>query len=183
EALRDVLVNSAGQRLGGVVLVTDGGNNHGSSPLEAALIAREQNVPLFIYGVGVTAPPDLEVLEVSTRNLAFVGERLEVRAKIRSVGLEEEHTVATLMADGEPVATAESRSGGDREHELVFHYVPSKAGEARLDVSVPLRDAEVGRDNNTSSTVVRITDEKFKVLLIEQEPRWDFRYLLDYLQR
>lgn len=183
EALRQVIQEPRSQPLGGVILVTDGGNNQGSSPLEAAQIAREQNVPLFIYGVGVTSPPDIEVKEVTTQSLAFIGERLEIRARIASRSLEERPATASLKADGETVEQIDLSLGGDREEEVVFHMIPQKAGEVKLEVSVPVRPEEIGKDNNVASTTVRITDRKFNVLLIEQEPRWDFRYLLDYLQR
>lgn len=183
ESLRQVLQEPRSQPLGGVLLVTDGGNNSGSSPIEAAQIAKEQNVPLFIYGVGVTSPPDIEVKEVSSQRLAFIGERLEVRARVASRNLEEKPATITLKADGEEVDHVELPIGGDREQEVVFHMMPKKAGEVKLEVSVPVRPEEAGKENNSASTTVRITDSKFRVLLIEREPRWDFRYLLDYLQR
>lgn len=183
EALRQVLQESRSQPLGGVILITDGGNNQGSSPLEAAQIAREQNVPLFIYGVGVTSPPDLAVSEVTAQPLAFVGERLDVRARIASCSLAEQPTTATLKADGEIVNQTELTLGGDRTQEVAFQFVPKQPGEVKLEVSVPFRNEEIGRDNNAAATTVRITDKKFNVLLVEQEPRWDFRFLLDYLQR
>ena len=183
EALRQVIQEPRGQPLGGVILITDGGNNHGSSPMEAAQIAREQNVPLFIYGVGVTSPPDIEVSDVTSQSLAFVGERLEVRAKISSRSLDEKPSVATLKADGETVNQVDLTIGGDHTQDVVFRFVPKNTGEVKLEVSVPLRNEEVSRDNNTAGTTVRVTDKKFHVLLVEQEPRWDFRFLLDYLQR
>ena len=183
EALRQVIQEPRSQPLGGVVLVTDGGNNSGSSPIEAAQIAREKNVPLFIYGVGVSSPPDIEVTEVTAQSLAFVGERLEVRAKIVSRALAEMPSVVELKADGEVVAKAEITLGGDETREVVLSYVPSAPGEAKLEIAVPLRDEEVGRENNSAATTVRVTDKKFRVLLVEQEPRWDYRFLLDYLQR
>ncbi|MCX6878674.1 MAG: VWA domain-containing protein [Verrucomicrobia bacterium] len=183
EALRQVIQEPRSQALGGVILVTDGGNNHGASPMEAAQIAREQNVPLFIYGVGVTSPPDIEVSEVTAQSLAFVGERLEVHAKIASRSLDENPSVATLKADGETVNQVDLTIGGDHIQDVVCQFVPKKTGDVKLEVSVPLRDEEVGRDNNTAATTARITDKKFHVLLVEQAPRWDFRFLLDYLQR
>lgn len=183
ESLRQVLQEPRSQALGGVLLITDGGNNSGSSPIEAAQVAKEQNVPLFIYGVGVTSPPDVEVSEVSAQRLAFIGERLEVRARIASRNLVEKPTTITLKADGEEVDYVELLIGGDREQEVVLHIIPKHAGEVKLEVSIPIRPDEAGKDNNSATTNVRITDSKFHVLLIEREPRWDFRYLLDYLQR
>ena len=183
EALRNVIQEQRSQALGGIVLITDGGNNHGPSPMEAAQIAREQNVPLFIYGVGVTSPPDIAVSEVTAQSLAFVGERLDVHAKIASRSLDEKPATAILKADGEVVNQIDLPLGGDKTQEVTFNFVPKKPGEVKLEVSVPVRDEEVNRDNNAAAATTRITDKKFNVLLVEQEPRWDFRFLLDYLQR
>jgi len=183
ESLRQVLQEPRSQSLGGVLLITDGGNNRGSSPIEAAQIAKEQHVPLFIYGVGVTSPPDIEVKEVVAQRLAFIGERLEVRAHLVSRNISEQPSTVTLKADGEVVDHSDVSIGGYREQDVILHLLPKKAGELKLEVSVPVRDEEAGKENNTATTTVRITDSKFNVLVIEREPRWDFRYLLDYLQR
>ncbi|MEA3212650.1 MAG: hypothetical protein QOE70_5707 [Chthoniobacter sp.] len=183
EALRHVLQEPRPQALGGVLLITDGASNSGSSPLEAAQIAREQNVPLFIYGVGVTSPRDVMVREVTAQKLAFVGERMEVRARMATRSLKEQKAVVTLRANGEPVDEQEVTLGGDREQELIFHVSPQQAGVLKVEVSVPVLGEEASQENNVAATTVRVTDSKFHVLLIEQEPRWDFRYLLDYLQR
>ncbi|MBX3743188.1 MAG: VWA domain-containing protein [Akkermansiaceae bacterium] len=183
EAVRQVLQEPRPQPAGGVLLVTDGANNGGSSPIEAAQIAKEQGVPLFIYGVGVTSPRDVQVREVIAQKLAFVEEKLEVRGKIASRSMEEKAVTASLIANGEIVDGKEITIGGDREQEVSFTYEPKVAGELKLEISIPVQPDEAGKDNNIASALVRVTDSKFNVLLIEQEPRWDFRYLLDYLQR
>jgi len=183
EAVRQVLQEPRPQPAGGVLLVTDGANNTGSSPIEAAQIAKEQGVPLFIYGVGVTSPRDVRVREVNSQKLAFVQEKLEVRARIVSQSMEEKTVTANLVANGGIVEGKDITIGGDREQTIAFTYEPQDAGELKLEVSIPVQPDEAGKENNIASTIVRVTDSKFNVLLIEQEPRWDFRYLLDYLQR
>jgi hypothetical protein len=183
EAVRQVLQDPRPQPAGGVLLVTDGANNGGSSPIEAAQIAREQGVPLFIYGVGVTSPRDVQVREVIAQKLAFVEEKLEVRGKIAFRSMEEKSVTASLIANGEIVEGKDITIGGDSELEVSFTYEPKVAGELKLEISIPVQPDEAGKDNNIASALVRVTDSKFNVLLIEQEPRWDFRYLLDYLQR
>ncbi len=183
EAVRQVLQEPRPQPVGGVLLVTDGANNSGSSPIEAAQIAKEQGVPLFIYGIGVTSPRDVLVREVTTQKLAFVEERLEVKARITSQSMEEKTITASLTGNGETLAEKEITIGGDRSQEISFQFAPQKAGELKLQVVLPVQADEASKENNISTTTVRVTDSKFHVLLIEQEPRWDFRYLLDYLQR
>lgn len=183
EAMRQVLQEGHGQPVGGILLITDGENNRGSPPLEAAQIAREQNVPLFIYGVGVTSPPDLILQEITPPKLAFVKERVDVHVKIRSQGIEDKTITATLKANGQEVDEQNVALGQEGEYEVVFHFIPGETGDLKLEASVPVLPQEVSKDNNIASATLRVTDSKFHVLLIEQEPRWDFRYLLAYLQR
>ncbi|RYD27845.1 MAG: VWA domain-containing protein [Verrucomicrobiaceae bacterium] len=120
EAVRQVLQEPRPQPAGGVLLVTDGANNGGSSPIEAAQIAKEQGVPLFIYGVGVTSPRDVQVREVIAQKLAFVEEKLEVRGKIASRSMEEKTVTASLIANGGIVEGKEITIGGDREQVVSF---------------------------------------------------------------
>ena len=181
DSLRQTLQD--GRPATGILLITDGANNSGLPPVEAAALAREQNIPLFIYGVGVTSPPDLIIQDLTVPRLAFVKERLDVRAKIRSQGIEDQTVSASLMANGIAVDEQSVTLGPEGEYEVMFHYVPEEPGEAKIGVELTALPQEVSKDNNLVETGVRVTEDKFNVLLIEQEPRWDFRYLLAYLQR
>lgn len=183
DSLRQIIEESRTRPAAGILLITDGQNNAGSSPLEAAQMARDQNLPLFIYGVGVTAAPDVILEEVRTQKLAFVRERVEVRAKIRVEGLRDKSVSATLRVNGEEADTQSLATGDEGEYEVVLHFVPQEPGSNVVQVSLAPLPEETGKDNNVASAKLRVTDEKFHVLLIEQEPRWDFRYLLSYLQR
>ncbi len=181
DALNRVLKDP--RSLGGVIVVSDGGNNHGAPPVEAARLAKERKLPLFLYGVGVSSPPDIEVRSLDHPSLAFVGERLEARARIAMRGLEGKTLKVSLKLDGAEMGESELSFSGDGEQEVSFDVVPPKAGDLKLEVSVPADPQEVSGENNHFESMLRVTDRKFDVLLIEQEPRWDFRYLLDYLQR
>src|SRR6266849_190866 len=61
DAVREVINRKRGQPLAGIVLATDGANNSGSSPREAAALARQEGAPLYVYGVGITSPRDIIV--------------------------------------------------------------------------------------------------------------------------
>ena len=49
--------------------------------------------------------------------------------------------------------------------------------------SVPSREDETVKDNNSASQRLRVIDSKIKVLSIEQEPRWEFRFVQSVLLR
>ncbi|MFA6544241.1 MAG: VWA domain-containing protein, partial [Limisphaerales bacterium] len=61
DALRKVVELKRGQPLAGVVLITDGGQNSGSSPREVAAQLKQEGVPLYVWGVGITSPRDIIV--------------------------------------------------------------------------------------------------------------------------
>lgn len=184
ESLRQVLQEPRPQSLGGVLLITDGANNSGSSPLETAMMCREQGVPLFIYGIGMTSPRDVIVKDIRAPKLAFAGERMQVSAHVSAKGgMAGKSIPVILKAGGVEVERREVVLEDERGQDIALSYVPQAAGEVRLEISVPPQPGEASTENNMVSTTVRVTDKKFHVLLIEQEPRWDFRYLLDYLQR
>lgn len=183
DSLRQVLEMNRGLPVAGVLVITDGASNSGLPPAEAGRIAQLRNIPLFVYGMGVTTPTDLRVRAIEAPQLSFVDEEIDVRATIDVNGFARQSFTATLKVDGEVVDTAQLEVRQDGPYELSFRYTASEVGEKLLEVSIPKADEELTGENNIKSTKIRIMDEKIRVLYIEQDPRWDFRYLLAYLQR
>lgn len=183
ESLRQVIEQNRGQAISGVLLVTDGASNSGLPPVEAARLAREAGIPLFIYGIGVTSPVDLTMKDVSAPRLAFVKERVDVKARFSAQGLGRQTVTAVLTANGEEVDRQNVDLTEDGDYEANFHFDPQTVGDLSLTASIPVLPGEIGKDNNTAEGKLRVVDNKIKVLFIDQEPRWDFRYLLAYLQR
>jgi hypothetical protein len=56
-------------------------------------------------------------------------------------------------------------------------------GPAQLTVSVPAAVGELRLDNNEQSFKMVIRKEVLKVLIVESQPRWEYRYLRNALQR
>ncbi|HEY5791885.1 MAG TPA: vWA domain-containing protein, partial [Chthoniobacterales bacterium] len=183
EATRQVLGESRSQNAGAILLITDGANNSGLPPAEAARMARERDMPLFIYGIGVTESADLHLRDLEAPKLAFAKERVEVKAKLRSQGVTDRSVTATLKANGTEVASQKVEINENGDHEITFQFVPEEPGELTLEASTPVLGEEITQENNTASTKIRIVNDKVHVLYIDQEPRWDFRYLLAFLQR
>ncbi|MDR1190988.1 MAG: VWA domain-containing protein [Verrucomicrobiales bacterium] len=183
DAVQQVLGENGNRRPDAVLLVTDGANNTGAAPLSAAQLARNLRVPLFIYGVGVTAPPDVAVLTVTPPKLAFARERAAVRAKISASGFKDKSVSVALKADGRQVDEQPLDIRGDGDFDVTLHFEPEEVGDVKLEVTVSALPGEINRENNRLGAKLRVTDAKFHVLFIEQEPRWDYRYLLAYLQR
>ena len=182
DSLHEILDENRGQPVSGILVITDGGNNTGIPPEEVAGIAKEDGLPIYTYGIGITKPKDIVVHDITGSRGVFVKERADFSVKVRGSGYAGQKVKLHLKADGKVVDEQEiTLTESDSEYKL--GYSPQEKGEAVVEASIDPLDDESATDNNAVSTKVRILDTKVKVLYIEGDPRWDFRYLLAELQR
>jgi len=183
DALREVINRKRGQPVAGIVLVTDGANNNGSEPLDAAGAAGEEHMPLYIYGVGITSPRDIIVDSVFTPDVAFIKDEVPVTVRVRAQGLKGQKGHLSLKLDDQEVAAKDLDFNDDGEQAVPITFTPQKAGEFDLTASIPAREDETVKDNNSATQRLRVIDSKIKVLYVEQTPRWEFRYVQSVLMR
>lgn len=183
ESLRQALNQTNPQSLSGILILTDGANNSGLPPADAALLARDLGLPLWIVGLGVTSPTDLAIREFSVPRTAFVKERLDVTLRIHTQDLTGKTARAILLANGKPVDEREFTILRDGEAEWPLSFIPDEPGSIELTAQLTSFEGESSLDNNTASARARIINTKARLLLLERQPRWDFHYLLDFLRR
>ncbi|MEI9894489.1 MAG: hypothetical protein WDN28_11540 [Chthoniobacter sp.] len=183
DAVRELLERKRGQPLAGIFLATDGANNTGTQPLEAARLARAEGVPLYIYGVGITSPRDIIVANLFTQAVAFAQDELPVTVRVRGQGLRGESAKITLRLGDEIVAGKDLVFTSDEEQTVALPFTPKQVGEFELRASIAPRADEAAKDNNAVSQRLKVIDSKIKVLMVEESPRWEFRYLQSVLLR
>ena len=110
DALREIMNRKRGQPLAGVLLVTDGANNSGSQPREVAGFMRQEGLPLYVYGVGITRPRDIIMGNVFAPEVSFVKDEVTVTVRVRSQGLNNEN--ADLMPE------TGRQAGGHKDNHL-----------------------------------------------------------------
>jgi hypothetical protein len=183
DAVRGLLDLKRGQPVAGIFLITDGGNNYGMQPAEAAALAQQDQIPIYIYGVGITSPHDIIVSQVSAPDVAFVKEDAPVSVLVRSQGMSGRTAKLVLKLGDEVMDSKDITFGPDGEQSVPMKFLPTQKGDFELQASIdPLPDEAV-KDNNTASRRVRVIDAKIQVLYVEQKPRWEFRYLQGMLLR
>ena len=183
DSLKGAFDQTTGKPLSAVFLISDGANNAGAPLTTAAEVARSRGVPLFVYATGVEAQKDLAVLSFSGPAMAFAGEDAVLNVRLRTTGIAGVQAEVRLKQGEETVDTQVLEIDGDGESELAFNYSSPEVGDWELGVEVDPIEGEATLENNFAAMNLRVLDRRVKVLLIEQEPRWDFRYLLDTLKR
>lgn len=183
DEIRKSVARTRGQPLAGILLLTDGGNNAGSDPVMAAKAARQEGVPIYTYGVGISSPRDVVVADIFLPNeVVFAKDEVPVTVRVKGANLKGETAKLVLKLGDDQVDQTTVTFTGD-EQLVPLHLTPQKKGEYELTASIDPRTDETETRNNQTSKHVKVVDEKIKVLFVEQSPRWEFKYLMAQMLR
>ncbi|MFP4492868.1 MAG: hypothetical protein ACLFRP_03140 [Puniceicoccaceae bacterium] len=181
-SVREMIERNRGQPLAGIFLISDGANNAGLPPLTAASMAADENIPLYIFGAGVTAPRDIVVRRFFSPEVVTESDPVEVNIRILGRGFGGEEVDLDLLLDDIPVSSQRLRLTGE-EQNVTASFVPDGTGDFQLSARIAPLPNETTTDNNSLSQAIRVIDSRFNVLLAENLPRWEYRYLQAGLAR
>ncbi len=169
-----------------VVVLTDGIGTMGQPLQQAAQQARRMRIPLHTVAIGSERRrPDVAVENLVVEEVVFPGDRLQVEATIRATGYEGE-TVDVLLRDAESTVLASTTidlPADDVTETVSLAIRPSAPGRMPLELGIqPLADENDSR-NNQVRQVIEVRDEKIRVLLVQNQPSYEYRALKSLLER
>ncbi len=188
DGVRQVLTELRGAPPSAIVLLSDGQTTEGEPLSKAAELAARKGVPLFTIGLGSAEPArDIELTELLVDDVVFVDDAVRFQAKLLARGFQGEKVVVRLKElepgsrDPKTAREIESTevdapaSGQPKRVELVHH--PKTTGERTFIMEVDPRPRELQTENNRIERAITVRKEKLKVLYVDTEPRYEFRYL------
>lgn len=184
-AIKRAMEDTAGQRVAGVLVLTDGGNNLGDDPVGAAEQMRQAGAPVSTVGIGDPTPTrDLAITEVLADQVVRRDNTVQVFAGIAHRGYEGKNVTVTLRRGGEVIGAKPLRLGpAARKQSVSFTYTPKKEGSFNCSVSVDVLPNEITAENNRRQFLQKVVGKKLKILYVEGEPRWEYRYLKNAILR
>lgn len=165
-----------------VLLLSDGIHNAGGGVDKvrvAAQLAKAMSAPIYTKTIGgQSSVYDLRVEMSSPQQLAYIGQRVPIRAVIRHIGLPGASVAASLMYEGRTIDRRETRLMPEGSTEVRFHISQDRQGLYRYEVRVEPLPGEVVQANNLTSCVLQVVDEPIRVFMIEGKPYWDGKFLV-----
>ncbi len=172
------------RNLKAVVLLTDGDWNAGQSPVGAATRYREQNVPIFAVPVGRETPlPELSLENVSAPAYGLLGEEIAVAFKVVSHLPRQVKTTVTISDNFGESAKKDITIPAQGAVEDAILWSPREAGSVSATVKLPVEPDEAMTENHERRFQMAVRVEKLKVLVVDSQPRWEYRYLRNALAR
>lgn len=184
-ALRHMMNDLAGQDVAGILLLTDGGSNLGEDPVTVAEECRQEKMPVSTLGVGDPTPTrDVAVTEALTDEVVRKDNIVQVFAGISQRGYAGRTVTVTLHRGGSIIGRQTLKLGADARKQTVrFTYIPRQVGTFTYTVSVSPLPGEVTQRNNQRSYLQRVVSKRLRILYVEGEPRWEYRYLKNAIRR
>lgn len=177
DAVLGVLREARTSALGAVVLISDGADN--SNELDTARLAEIAGFGVPVYTVGVgreTIPEDVELESVIMTTQVTAGSRVSAQVSIRHA---RPGTVRLKVYDGDAILSSEELTLPDRDG-VTTHWVDFDVGDVGVKDLRFVLDAIPGERNtvnNVQSRVIEVPAERRRILYIEGEPRWEYKFI------
>jgi hypothetical protein len=175
-AIRQAIAAYQGQPIAGILLVSDGQNNTGESPVKTAEFAGAAGVPVVSLAIGTSqGPRSARITKVDVSPIVFVRDSSPLHVLVESHGMN--HVPANVVLE-------RSRDGGPWEEMGRQQVILGESGQmqtanfdfkedrpAKLQMRARLEDAgaELKTSDHSVIAEVRAINQKMKVLFIAGE--------------
>jgi von Willebrand factor type A domain-containing protein len=192
--IRQVLTELRGVAPTAILLLTDGQTTEGEGVAKAAELAARKGVPLITVGIGDPDPArDLELTDLLVDDVVFVDDLVRFQARLFSRGFAgQELTIRLKQRDptsSDPKAARDLESikvqapPDGQPKRIEIGHRPKETGDITYSLEVEPRPRELQTENNRIERTINVRKEKLRVLLVDGEPRYEYRYLKTFLER
>ena len=189
DAFEDLSRQHATDNLAAVLVISDFDQNSGTAPLAAA---KKLGVPVFTVGVGpltavdlsvdLLAPPTMKRAESST--ISVTVRQRELDNATGHVSVYAQQPAGNDGIEGAKTLVGEKSLtivGGSSQ--LEFPYTPEATGRFIFSAEVDPVAGEVVTQNNRAEREVKIIDDFLRLMFVEYEPTWEWRFVKEVFHR
>jgi hypothetical protein len=184
DGLKQLVAETSDLPVGAVVLLTDGGQNTtglGGSGIGADTLQELRNRRLPVHTVGFGREElahDVEIEDVSLAEKAVATARVAATVTLSQHGYAGEKATLMVREGDKTLAEREVTLGpnGRVQAEPLF-FPAGAAGAKTITFAVRPMDREENLANNAMTRPLLVSETKRKILYVEGEPRWEFKFI------
>lgn len=181
--LSTAIAEADSSEIEGIVLFTDGRQTEKGDASAEATRLESLGIPVYCIPIGSRlSPRDLSIASLEVPQTVFLEDTARVRVTITSTGYSGEEVIVNLK-DGDDVVDQRTITVGADYFNVEFGIPSDEAGNHEYTVSTEVQPGELRDDNNSREFNVSVVDSKSRVMLVEGDARWEFRYLNSALER
>ncbi len=183
DSLKQLSEETADLPIGAVVLLSDGDDNTGGISADAINALRARHIPVHTVGFGQErAAHDVELDDAEVAPRALADSRLAAKITFHQRG----YAGSKINLTVRDVSTGQSKMlasrtislgpDGNLQTEILMFDIGGAGAKTLQIAAVPL-PGEENTVNNTLTRVVNVGADARRILYIEGEPRWEFKFI------
>ena len=178
--LKELTAETSGLPIGAVLLLSDGSDNTGGIDRETIAALRERRIPVHTVGFGrEQMARDVEINRVDVEPRALADSQLAATVSFHQRGYAGRRSMLRVRdSSGKTLGVREVTFGHDGDIQsvmMLFNVGP--AGDKAFQFTIdPLPDEE-NPSNNSLMRLVDVRADKRRVLYMEGEPRWEYKFI------
>jgi uncharacterized membrane protein len=183
DSLRQLSDETSDLPIGAVVLLSDGDDNTGGIAQDAINALRARHIPVHTVGFGrERAEHDVELDDAVVAPRALADSRIAAKITLHHRGYAGAKVTLTVRDVSTPQAkvlasrTISLGSDGNLQTETLMFDIGG-AGARTLQIAAAPLPGEENAANNTLTRVVNVGSEPRRILYIEGEPRWEYKFI------
>lgn len=190
-AFEDLALRHSTRNLAGMLVVSDFQENGPVAP-DSAVRKLGPKTKVFTLGVGPRTATDLEV-KLDTPVRMKKNEESTLSVRLEQTDLDDEQVNVRVIAkriddvareDAEEILVGEKDVSLDsRTLTEDFSFEPEDAGNYIFEAIVEPLEGEVVEANNRSERSVTVLDDFMRLMYVEQEPTWEWRFVKEVFHR
>jgi uncharacterized membrane protein len=183
DSLKQLSEETSDLPIGAVVLLSDGGDNTGGINPDAISALRARHIPVHTVGFGrERAAHDVELDDAVVAPRALAESRIAAKITLHQRG----YTGSAITLTVRDVTTAQGKvlasriinlaqEGNLQAETLMFNI--GGVGARTLQIAAAALPGEENLANNTVTRVVNVGSDARRILYIEGEPRWEYKFI------
>jgi uncharacterized membrane protein len=178
-SLKAAISEAATLPVGAMVVLSDGADNAGGIDIESMAEIRRQRIPIHTIGYGREQfDRDAELTDIDIPARSLNGARLSANVSFRQRGYDRQRARIVVRSEGKVLASRDvtMRGDGSTQSETVL-FAPGTPGPRTIEFSIEGLAQEENTQNNALRRLVTVESRKPRILYIEGEPRWDYKFI------
>jgi len=184
-ALEQVGRDAGTEMIEAAIVLTDGRHNSQSGRDPRDVAASFGNLPVHIVPVGnPDSVRDVSLHHVDAPSTVVANDLMVIQALVSASKCEGETLAVELFEQGQLIDRKEIEVTAERsDHRIEFTLKAEVIGQHSYELQVEPVEGEFAADNNMAPFGVSVVEDSLRVLLADNLPRWEFRYLVHLFTR
>src|SRR5580693_4387558 len=178
DSLKHIAAEAGTMPLGAIVVMSDGGDNTGGIDRETIAQLRQLRIPVHTVGFGPDHfAKDIEIVDVAASARALAQSKLSARVAIRQHGYAGATVKLIVRENDHPISEQAVVLKPDAEQSETIVFNAGPAGAHSFQIGVAPVAGEQNTQNNAMVRLVNVAPRKMRVLYMEGEPRWEYKFI------